>query len=146
MDKLNPADLFIPEIRQLLKARNFPELKKLIEALNPIDLADALGSFAPERAGFLLLRLLDSRRALIVFEELELLQQEFILHHMDSEHLAPTFRRFVSRRSAPPDSENFPNAPSEKWKRISDKVSWRVLAPIPPFPPRAWARSCRRGL
>src|SRR5262245_54839935 len=86
MDKLNPAELFVPEIRELLKAKDLHGLKIMLPEINPIDLADAFAHFLPQEQ-VLLLRLLDHRRALIVFEELETLQQEYLLHHFGDENL-----------------------------------------------------------
>lgn len=86
-DKLNPAELFVPDIRQLLNTQQWSALKMLLGEINPVDLADAFERFSPPEQ-VLLFRMLDSRRVLIVFEELELLQQEYILHHMDDTHLS----------------------------------------------------------
>lgn len=88
MDSLNPAELFVPEMRSLMRAKDLIGLKEVVLELNPIDLAGVFSVFAPEEQ-VLLLRLLDRRRAQVVFEELELLQQEYILHHLDDEHLVP---------------------------------------------------------
>lgn len=104
MNDLNPAELFVPEIRQQLQLKDFVGLKSLLTELNPIDLADAFSRFALDEQ-ILLFRLLDPRPQMIVFQELEPQEQEYVLHHLDGtrldrllEGLAPGVMRRLMRK------------------------------------------------
>ena len=66
----HPIEIFIPEIRSLIAARKLDELKDLLSAINPIDLADGFDRF-PQEQQLLLIRLLSSGKAIEVFEELD---------------------------------------------------------------------------
>lgn len=83
-----PIEIFIPEIKSLLSARNFDELKGILSEINSIDLADGFERFPPEQQ-LLLLRLLKPDRAVEVFEELDIPQQQYIIQHLDDATLAP---------------------------------------------------------
>ena len=83
-----PIEIFIPEIKSLLLARNFNELKTVLSEINPIDLSDGFERFAPEQQ-LLFLRLLKPGRAVEVFEELDIPQQQYIIQHLEDETLAP---------------------------------------------------------
>jgi magnesium transporter len=135
MDKLNPATLFVPEIRELLKSRSLSDLKALLSEINPIDLADAFHEFAPEEQVFLL-RLMASRQALIVFEELEILQQEYVLHHIGDEHLqgwvgdvSPEILRRMIRK--------LPSLTLKKMEKHLRQGQLEVARPERSYPPEA---------
>ena len=83
-----PIEIFIPEIKNLIAARGFDELKGVLAEINAIDLADGFDRFPPEQQ-LLLLRLLKPDRAVEVFEELDVPQQHYIIQHLEDETLAP---------------------------------------------------------
>jgi len=83
-----PIEIFIPEIKSLISMRNFNELKYVLSEINPIDLADGFERFLPEQQ-LLLIRLLKPNRAVEVFEELDIPQQQYIIQHLEDETLAP---------------------------------------------------------
>src|SRR4051812_44608714 len=83
-----PIEIFIPEIRLLIRQKKLDELKELLSEINPIDVADGLGRFSPEEQ-LLIFKLLGPSRAIEVFAELEVSQQEYLLHHLTDETLSP---------------------------------------------------------
>jgi magnesium transporter len=88
MANLNPIDIFIPEIRQLVADKNLGELQGLLREINPIDLADGFSRLPPEQ-WMLILRLLPASKLMSVFEELDNDKQEYVLEHLDDQHLLP---------------------------------------------------------
>ncbi len=84
----HPIEIFIPEIKALIAAKNFTELKNLLTEINPIDLADGFDRF-PQEEQLLLVRLLKPAKAIEVFEELDVPQQQYIISHLEDETLAP---------------------------------------------------------
>ncbi|MBI3322654.1 MAG: magnesium transporter [Candidatus Omnitrophica bacterium] len=76
--------LFLPEIRQLLARKDFVSLKKVVREINPVDLAEGWKEFTREEQTALF-QLLGTRRAVIVFEELDMADQIFLLNAMSSE-------------------------------------------------------------
>ncbi|MBI5238911.1 MAG: magnesium transporter [Elusimicrobia bacterium] len=73
--------LFLPEIRELLDARDFGALKRLLSQINPVDLAGGWDSFTPPEQA-ILFRLLPRRMATQLFEELDPRQQQALLTHV----------------------------------------------------------------
>lgn len=70
--------LFLPEIREMLDARDFRSLKRLLAQINPVDLADGWDRFSPSEQAAMF-RLLPRRMAAQLFEELDLGQQKALL-------------------------------------------------------------------
>jgi magnesium transporter len=80
--------LFLPEIRRLLRDKRLDELEMVLSSVNPIDLADGWPLFsADERRA--LLPLLEPRRLVQVFEELNDEEQQEALHSLDDRALSP---------------------------------------------------------
>jgi magnesium transporter len=88
MTNIRSSHLFVPEIRQLLSLQKWDELKDVLGHINPIDLADGLPELPPEHQ-VMTLRLLKPRQLIAVFEELELPEQQYILHHLQDESVSP---------------------------------------------------------
>ncbi len=88
MPEPHPILIFIPEIKSLISQKGFDELKDFLLEINPIDLADGFPQFPPEHQ-LLIFKLLDPRRAIAVFEELDLLEQEYLIQHLEDLTLTP---------------------------------------------------------
>ncbi len=70
--------LFLPELRQLLAAKDHATLKSVLREINPVDLAEGWNQLTREEQ-LELFQLLGTRRAVVVFEELEVKDQGFLL-------------------------------------------------------------------
>lgn len=70
--------LILPEIRQTLGAKDYVSLKTILKTIHPIDLADGWRGLSPEEQ-ILIFSLLESRRAVEVFEELDFHEQFYLL-------------------------------------------------------------------
>jgi len=78
--------LLIPEIKELLKNKQWDILKKFLEDSYPSDIADLIQDFEGREAA-VLFRLLSKGAAFDVFAELEPESQESILKQMSSQHM-----------------------------------------------------------
>ena len=72
---------FLPEIRQLLQAKELSTLKTVLREINPVDLAEGWKELTAEEQ-LTLFRLLAIRRAVVVFEELDVENQTFLLQSL----------------------------------------------------------------
>ncbi|MCM8812010.1 MAG: magnesium transporter [Candidatus Omnitrophica bacterium] len=71
--------LFVPEIKQLLQAKDLTTLKSFLREINPVDLAEGWKEFSREEQ-LALFQVLPMRRAVVVFEELEVEEQTALLN------------------------------------------------------------------
>ena len=77
--------LFLPEIRQLLAQKDFATLKMALREINPVDLAEGWKEFTPEER-VALFQMLGQRRAVVVFEELDVEDQTALLQAIENEN------------------------------------------------------------
>ncbi len=73
--------LFIPELKEFLKEKNYAELKASLKEINAVDLAEGWKEFNPEQR-VIVFKLLAGKKAAIVFEELDVDDQIFLLSTM----------------------------------------------------------------
>jgi len=79
---IQPWALFLPEIKELIAEKNFSELKKLLKGIHPVDIAEGWGKFTPQEK-VIVFKLLEIRRAIEIFEELDFDEQNFILNNLE---------------------------------------------------------------
>ena len=70
--------LFLPELKQLLAQKDYATLKTVLREINPVDLAEGWKEFTPEER-VTLFQMLGQRRAVVVFEELDVEDQTSLL-------------------------------------------------------------------
>ncbi len=75
---------FLPELKQLLSAKDTATLKNVLREINPVDLAEGWKDLTPEEQ-LMLFQLLGTRKAVVVFEELDVGDQTFLLQRMGDE-------------------------------------------------------------
>ncbi len=73
--------LYIPELKELIKAKQYGELKASLKEINPVDLAEGWKGFEPEQQ-IIVFKLMDTKKAMAVFEELDVDEQIFLLSTM----------------------------------------------------------------
>jgi len=75
--------LFLPEINELLKEKDYSELKKLLKAIPPIDLAEGWSQFSLVDRN-IIFHLLERKRAIEVFEDLSFEDQKILINSLES--------------------------------------------------------------
>jgi len=75
--------LFLPEINELLKEKNYGELKKLLKEVPPIDLAEGWRQFSLVDRN-IIFHLLERKRAIEVFEDLSFEDQKILINNLES--------------------------------------------------------------
>lgn len=73
--------LFLPELKQLLQAKDLSTLKSVLREINPVDLAEGWRELS-RGDQLTLFQLLPTRRAVVVFEELDVEDQVILLQAM----------------------------------------------------------------
>ena len=87
------AQLFLPEIKQLLAQKNFKDLKDLLRNLSVVELAEEWDQFTPAEQT-LLFRLLHGKDAVTLFQELEADEQTHLLHSLGQAELETLIEDF----------------------------------------------------
>jgi magnesium transporter len=79
--------LFLPEMKELLQKKDFNGLKEMIKNINSMDLAEGWRYLEPTEK-IIIFKLLGTKKAVEVFENLRLLEQTYILNNLDSLEVA----------------------------------------------------------
>lgn len=129
----HPIEIFIPEIKLLINSRKLNDLKRLLTEINAIDLADGFERF-PSEQQLLLLRLLKPAKAIEVFEELDVPQQQYIVQHLDDETLAPLLE------GIPPDHvarilKKLPARCTKKMSELLKREQFEMVQSALEYPP-----------
>ncbi len=75
--------LFLPEIKELLGKKDFAQLKDLLKKTHSIDLAEGWKYLLPQEK-ILVFKLLGTKKAIEVFEDLKLLDQSYLLDNLEN--------------------------------------------------------------
>lgn len=73
--------LFLPELKQLLESGELETLRRFLKEVNPVDLAEGWPEFSRQEQ-LTLFQLLDTRKMLALFEELDAEDQVFLLQRI----------------------------------------------------------------
>lgn len=79
--------LFLPEIRELIQLKDFNGLKALLKTVNSINLAQGWRHLDSHEK-ILVFKLLGTKKAVEVFENLRLAEQSYILNNLNNEEVA----------------------------------------------------------
>ncbi|OGX15835.1 MAG: magnesium transporter [Omnitrophica WOR_2 bacterium RBG_13_41_10] len=85
--KINVVALFLPEMKELLKQKDFNNLKLLLKDINSIDLAECWRHLEPLEK-ILVFKLLGTKKAVEVFEDLRFQEQSYILSNLENAEAA----------------------------------------------------------
>jgi magnesium transporter len=88
MEQFHSTALLIPEIKELLKEKNYPLVKQVIRDSSPVEFADCWKKFDEEES-LQIFKLLPSAAALRLFEVLEIEDQRTLLAKLNEENVAP---------------------------------------------------------
>ncbi|MCX7927594.1 MAG: magnesium transporter [Candidatus Omnitrophica bacterium] len=106
--------LFLPLIRQHIKERNFLELRSTLKNLHSIDIAEGWSRLEPSEK-IIVFRLLGSKKAVEVFENLKLNEQRFILDNLNNEEVSQII------------NEMAPDERADLFKELPEKVSRKLF-------------------
>lgn len=85
-ERIKGFALFLPEISELLREKNYGELKKSLKEVPPVDLAEGWSQLSlPDRN--VIFHLLDKRRTIEVFEDLSFGDQKILINSLESQEL-----------------------------------------------------------
>lgn len=88
MDQFHSIALLTPEIKELLKEKNYTLLKQVLRETQTLEFADAWGQFDEEER-LQIFKLLPSKAALRLFEILNLQDQRYLLDRLGEDSLTP---------------------------------------------------------
>lgn len=91
----NPVKLLYPEIKELLREKNYNLLKQVLRECNPLGFSDSWRNFGKEEQ-LQIFKLLPETSALKVFEILDIEDQHYLLGKLDEENVAPLLDRMTS--------------------------------------------------
>src|SRR4030042_3874896 len=85
--KLDGFALFLPEINEFLRAKDFNGLKALLKNINSMDMAEGWRYLEPN-AKIIIFRLLGPKKALEVFESLKLDEQTYVVNNLNNDEIS----------------------------------------------------------
>src|SRR3989339_523052 len=91
--------LLLPELRELLQSKEFSPLKDVLKTIHSIDLAEGWTKLNPQEK-ILIFRLLSSRKAVEIFEELRFEEQSYLLSNLDNQEVVSVVNEMVSDQRA----------------------------------------------
>lgn len=107
--------LLLPEIRELIQLKDFNNLKVSLKNIHSIDLAEGWKYLEPQEK-LIVFKLLGTKKAVEVFENLRLAEQNFILHNLDNAQVSEII------------NEMAPDERVDLFKELSPKVSKKLFS------------------
>ncbi|OGW75720.1 MAG: magnesium transporter [Omnitrophica bacterium RBG_13_46_9] len=108
--KYGMLELFLPDIRELITVKNISELKKLLNDISAVDLAEGWSRLESQEK-ILLFKLLSAKKQIEVFEDLKFEEQKFLVDNLGDEGIASIL------------NEMSPDERLKLFRRISEKTS-----------------------
>lgn len=105
--------LFLPDIKELIERKNFAELKDILRNINSIDMAEGWGKLDSQNK-ILVFKLLSSKKAVEVFEELHFNEQSFLLSNLNNEEIS----RVLNEMAPDERSKLFKDLPGKTIKKF----------------------------
>ncbi len=111
----NEFILFLPEIKEFLENKDFTAIKDLLKSIHSIDIAEGWERLQPQEK-ILIFKLLTSRKAVEVFEDLRFAEQSYLLNNLDNTEVAPIL------------NEMAPDERADLFKELSQKVKKKLFS------------------
>ncbi|MEW6008246.1 MAG: magnesium transporter [Candidatus Omnitrophota bacterium] len=132
LKQLDVFALFLPDIKELIAAKNFTDLKEFIKKINSIDIAEGWSKLTLQES-LLLFKLLSPKRAVEVFEDLRFEDQSRLLSNLNSEEassilneMAPDDRSRLFKDLSPKLMKKFLNLlKSEEISNVKELLTYR---------------------
>src|SRR6266498_2082447 len=126
------GNLLRPELAELIRQRNFNQLRQILSEFSPPDLAEILTDLSPDDKA-VLLRILPQPLATAVFEYLSVEDQEQLIHALGTEQVARLLNEL------PPDDrtallEELPSAVTQKLLNLLSPEERKVAIELLGYP------------
>jgi len=115
--------LFLPETRELIKAKDFNGLKNSLKNMNSMDIAEGW-KHLEQTEKVIIFRLLGSKKAVEVFENLPFPEQSYILNNLDNAEISQIINEMAPDERADLFKE-FPKKVSRKFFLLVNKDTAR---------------------
>lgn len=93
--KVDVFALFLPEIKDRLRERNFAQVKEIIKSIPSMDLAEGM-KLLEENEKILVFKLLGPKVAIEVFENLRFKDQSYLLNNLNNEEISQVLNEMAS--------------------------------------------------
>lgn len=111
--RMDIVALFIPEIKEFVKAKDFNSLKVLLKSINSMDLAEGWRHLEPTEK-IIVFKLLGIKKAVEVFENLKFPEQTYILNNLDNAEVAAIINEMAPDERA----DLFKGLPSKIFRKF----------------------------
>lgn len=105
--------LFLPDIKELIKNKDFNGLKNSLKSINSMDLAEGWRYLEPQEK-ILVFKLLGTKKALEVFENLRFPEQTYILNNLDNAQVSQVINEMAPDERA----DLFKELPAKVFKKF----------------------------
>ncbi|MFC1666812.1 magnesium transporter [Candidatus Omnitrophota bacterium] len=112
--KVDVFALFLPEIKTRLKNRNFTQVKDIIKTIPSMDLAEGI-KLIEGHEKVLVFKLLGSKTAIEVFENLAFEDQSYLLSNLDNQEISQILNEMASDERA----DLFKDLPAKVVKKLT---------------------------
>jgi len=113
--KVDIFALFLPEIRDRLKSRNFAQLKEIIKSIPSMDLAEGIKLLEGHEKIFVF-KLLSSKMAIEVFENLTFTDQSYLLNNLENQEISQILNEMASDERV----DFFKDLPAKVVKKLTN--------------------------
>lgn len=117
--------LFLPEIKELYKKKDFHQLKELLNKIHSMDLAEGWTQFEPAQKP-ILFKLLTTKKSIEVFENLPFEEQSFLLNNLDSDEVSEVLNKMASDERA----DLFQDLPEKAKKKLLSMMKAEEAADV----------------
>lgn len=116
--RINVFALFLPEIKELLQSKDFDGLKMFLKTIHSMDLAQGWRYLEPPDK-IIVFKLLGTKKAIEVFENLKFSEQNYILNNLDNTEVAQIINEIA------PDvrADLFKELPQKVFKKFFSLVN-----------------------
>ncbi|HAJ56476.1 MAG TPA: magnesium transporter [Candidatus Omnitrophica bacterium] len=111
--RIDVLALFLPEIREMVLAKDFNGLKELLKNIHSIDLAEGWRYLEPEHK-IIIFKLLTAKKAIEVFESLKFSDQAHILSNLDNQQISEIINEMAPDERA----DLFKELPAKVFKKL----------------------------
>ncbi|MFA5411569.1 MAG: magnesium transporter [Candidatus Omnitrophota bacterium] len=105
--------LFLPDIKELIQQKDFNGLKTMLKTVRSVDLAEGWKHFAPAEK-IIVFKLLGTKKAIEVFENLRSIEQTYILNNLDNAEVAEIINEMAPDERA----DLFKELPGKVFKKF----------------------------
>jgi len=116
--RINIVALFLPEIKELIRQKDFNGLKNLIKNMHSMDLTEGWRFLEPTEK-IIIFKLFSARRAVEVFENLRFPEQEYILNNLENTEVA----RVINEMAPDERADLFKELPGKVFKKFFSLIN-----------------------